>query len=135
MRVVFGGRLCAIWGQTVLGVAAAAGFLSLGLLAANAAGALAVGACAAYGYAYDYPSPETAQTAAIEKCGGSCKEVVTTQKGCVAFAVDGHKPCGPHGFANAPRLGAAQNTALQYCYKFGGKDCVIRAWICDGKKG
>jgi hypothetical protein len=71
----------------------------------------------------------------MEKCGDSCKEVVTTQKGCVAFAVDGHKPCGPHGFANAPRLGAAQNTALKYCYKFGGKDCVIRAWICDGKKG
>ena len=32
-------------------------------------------------------------------------------------------------------LGAAQNTALKHCYKYGGKDCVIRAWICDGKKG
>ena len=31
------------------------------------------------------------------------------------------------------RLGAAQNTALQFCYKYGGKDCVIRAWICDAK--
>jgi hypothetical protein len=105
-----------------LNVVAAAGLLSLGVVTANAAGALAVGACAAYGYAYDYPSSETAQTVAIEKCGDSCKEVVTTQKGCVAFA-------------NASRLGAAQNTALKYCYKFGGKDCVIRAWICDGKKG
>jgi hypothetical protein len=123
------------WRRTGLNVVAAAGWLSLGVVTANAAGALAVGACAAYGYAYDYPSSETAQTVAIEKCGDSCKEVVTTQKGCVAFAVDGHKPCGPHGFANAPRLGAAQNTALKYCYKFGGKDCVIRAWICDGKKG
>ena len=102
---------------------------------ANAAGALAVGACAAYGYAYDYPSLEAAQAAAIEKCGGSCTKVVTTNKGCVALAVDGHKPCGPNGFANGPRLGAAQNTALKYCYKYGGKDCVIRAWICDGKKG
>ena len=101
----------------------------------NAAGALAVGACAAYGYAYDYPSSETAQAAAIEKCGDSCKKVVTTHKGCVALAVDGHKPCGPNGYANAPKLGAAQNTALKYCYKYGGKDCVIRAWICDGKKG
>ena len=43
--------------------------------------------------------------------------MVTTQKGCVAFAVDGHKPCGPHGYANAPRLGAAQNTALKSCYQ------------------
>ena len=119
------------------GVAAVAaiGLLSAGLATANGAGALAVGACAAYGYAYDYPSSETAQAAAIEKCGGTCKKVVTTQKGCVALAVDGHKPCGPNGFANAPRLGVAQNTALKHCYKYGGKDCVIRAWICDGKKG
>ena len=119
------------------GVAAAAviGLLSAGLATANAAGALAVGVCAAYGYAYDYPSSETAQAAAIKKCGGTCKKVVTTEKGCVALAVDGHKPCGPNGFANAPRLGVAQNTALKHCYKFGGKDCVIRAWICDGKKG
>ena len=120
------------------GVAAAAvlGLLSIGLAAAKAAGALAVGKCAAYGYAYDYPSAETAQAAAIEKCGdATCNKVVTTDKGCVALAVDGHKPCGPNGFANAARLGAAQNTALKYCYKYGGKDCVIRAWICDGKKG
>ena len=118
-----------------VGAAAVLGLLSAGVAPANAAGALAVGACAAYGYAYDYPSSEAAQAAAIEKCGGSCKKVVTTEKGCVALAVDGHKPCGPNGFANAPRLGAAQNTALKHCYKYGGKDCVIRAWICDGKKG
>src|SRR5258708_5050975 len=60
-------------------------------------------------------------------------EVVAAQKGCAAFAVDGHKPCGPNGYANASRLGAAQNAALKSCYKYGGKDCVIRAWICDGK--
>ena len=101
---------------------------------ANAAGALAVGSCAAYGYAYDYPTSDAAQAAAIEKCGSTCKKVVTTDKGCVALAVDGHQPCGPNGFANAARLGAAQNTALKYCYKFGGRDCVIRAWICDGRK-
>ena len=100
---------------------------------ANAAGALAIGACAAYGFAYDYADVAAAQEAAIEKCSGTCKQVVTTKKGCVAFAVDGRKPCGPHGYANAPRLGAAQNSALKYCYKFGGKDCMIRAWICDSK--
>jgi len=121
--------------RAALGTIAAVGALSIGLSSAHAAGALAVGACAAYGYAYDYPSSETAQTAALEKCGGSCKKVVITDKGCVALAVDGHKPCGPHGYANAPKLGAAQNTALKQCYRYGGKDCVIRAWICDGKKG
>jgi hypothetical protein len=59
--------------------------------------------------------------------------VVTTKKGCVAYAIDGRKPCGAHGFANARRLGAAQNIALKSCYKGGGKECMIRAWICDGK--
>jgi hypothetical protein len=121
--------------RAVAGWAAILGMVSANVVSANAAGALAVGACAAYGYAYDYPSSQTAQAAAIEKCGGSCKKVVTTQKGCVALAIDGHKPCGPNGFANAPRLGTAQNTALKYCYQHGGKDCMIRAWICDGKKG
>jgi hypothetical protein len=100
---------------------------------AHAAGALAIGACAAYGYAYDYPSVQEAQSAALENCAGNCKQVVTTKNGCVAFAIDGRKPCGPHGFANAPRLGQAQNTALKFCYKHGGKDCMIRAWICDGR--
>jgi hypothetical protein len=115
--------------------AAIVAILSWGMAPANAAGALAIGACAAYGYAYDYPSSESAQQAAIKKCSGSCQQVVTTSKGCVAFAVDGHKPCGPHGYANATKLGAAENTALKNCYKYGGKDCMIRAWICDGKKG
>jgi hypothetical protein len=31
------------------------------------------------------------------------------------------------------RMTRAQNTALRYCYRNGGKDCVIRAWACDGK--
>src|SRR5665213_3051973 len=94
----------------------AAALFSIGT-AAKAAGALAIGACAAYGFAYDYADVAAARTAAMEKCSGTCKQVVSTQKGCVAFAVDGRKPCGPHGFANAPRLGAAQNTALKFCYK------------------
>jgi hypothetical protein len=119
-----------------LGAVAAVGMLALSVLVANAAEALAVGACAAYGYAFDYKSSDAAQAAAIEKCGGSsCDKVVTTEKGCLALAVDGHKPCGANGYANAARLGAAQNAALKQCYQYGGKDCVIRAFICDGKKG
>ena len=111
---------------------AAAAIISLAT-SAYGAGALAIGSCAAYGYAYDYPNAQAAQEAALQKCTGDCKQVVTTNKGCVAFAIDGRKPCGPHGFANARRLGEAQNIALKYCYKHGGKDCVIRAWICDAK--
>ncbi len=119
--------------RSSLRAAFAASLLFASVAQTHAAGALAIGACAAYGYAYDYPTSEAAQAAAMEKCTGECKHVVTTQKGCVAFAIDGRKPCGPNGFANAPKLGAAQNTALKHCYKQGGKDCMIRAWICDAK--
>ena len=100
----------------------------------RAAGAMAVGACAAYGYAFDFAEPPRAETAALKKCSGAqCKVVLTMKKSCAAFAVDGRQPCGPHGFANARQLGQAQNVALQECYKWGGKDCVIRAWACDVK--
>ena len=119
--------------RTSLSVGRAAALLLAGVATTRAAGALAIGACAAYGYAYDYPTPEAAQAAAIEKCSGDCKQVVTTKMGCVVYAIDGRKPCGPNGVANAPRLGEAQNIALKFCYKHGGKDCVIRAWICDSK--
>jgi hypothetical protein len=113
-------------------IAAAAALLMVANVA-QAAGALAIGACAAYGYAYDHPSVEEAQAAALANCSGGCKQVVTTRKGCVALAIDGRKPCGPNGFANATKLGEAQNTALKSCFKHGGKDCVIRAWICDAR--
>jgi Domain of unknown function (DUF4189) len=113
-------------------VVAAGALLSLAG-AAQAAGALAIGACAAYGYATDYPTVAAAQRVALKNCVGACNRVVVTRKGCAAFAIDGHRPCGPNGYANAPKLGQAQNIALKYCYKFGGKDCVIRAWICDAK--
>lgn len=126
------GGMRALSGNGIRIVTAAAIALA-GIAPAHAAGALAIGSCAAYGYAYDYPTAEAAQAAAMEKCSGECKQVVTTKKGCVAFAIDGRKPCGPNGFANAPKLGEAQNTALKFCYKHGGKDCVIRAWICDVK--
>ena len=88
--------------RTSLSVVSVAALLLAGAAPMQAAGALAIGA-------YDYPTSEAAQAAAIEKCSGDCKQVVTTKKGCVAYAIDGRKPCGPNGFANAPRLGEAQN--------------------------
>src|SRR5262245_58150945 len=95
-----GGRVAVI-----LAISAALGVLSLDPAPLHAAGALAIGKCAAYGYAYDYPSLQAAEAAARAKCtDGTCKQVVSTQKGCVAFAVDGRKPCGPNGYANGPKL-------------------------------
>ncbi len=100
----------------------------------QAAGAMAIGACAAYGYAFDYRNAEAARTAAAGKCNGAgCKVVMMLRHSCAAFAIDGHRPCGPHGYASARRLGEAENVALTSCYQYGGTDCVIRAFACDTK--
>jgi len=116
---------CMTFGICVLATAAAPG---------RAAGAMAVGACAAYGYAFDFRNAEAARAAAASKCvGAGCKVVLMLKHSCGAFAIDGHRPCGPHGYASARRLGEAENVALQSCYKYGGKDCVIRAFACDVK--
>jgi hypothetical protein len=112
----------------------AGAFLFVAATAAEAAGALAVGACGAYGFAIDYARNDTARTAALSKCSGDgCTVVAAMKRNCAALAIDRKNACGPFGYAAAARLGLAQNTALKQCYRFGGKDCVIRAFVCDGK--
>ena len=111
---------------------AAASLFVAGIGTAPAAGALAIGSCGAYGFAYDYKQTAAAAQAALGKCAGGCK-VVPVRRACGAIAIDGRNVCGAHGYAVAPRLGEAQNTALRQCYEHGGKDCVIRAWACDAK--
>ena len=118
--------------RALAGAAVAACIWAGGMAASDAAGALAVGACGAYGFAYDYKQEAAAAQAALGKCAGGCK-VMPVRKACGAIAIDGHKPCGPHGYAVAPRLAIAQNSALRQCYDSGGKDCMIRAWACDAK--
>jgi len=100
---------------------------------AQAAGALAVGNCGAYGLAYDFPQLEAANAAALAQCSGECKLATAMRGNCAALSIDMHNACGAFGYAAASRLGLAQNTALRYCYRNGGKDCVIRAWVCDAK--
>jgi hypothetical protein len=105
-----------------------------GVTPGQPAGAMAVGACAAYGYAFDYRSAEAARTAAAAKChGANCKVVMMLRRSCGALAIDGRRACGPHGYASARKLGEAENVALKSCYKYGGRDCVIRAFACDVK--
>jgi hypothetical protein len=108
--------------------------LAVTFATAKAAGAIAVGACGAYGQAFDYPSVTAAEASAMAQCqGGDCKVISAVKRGCSAFAVDGANPCGARGWASGPRLGKAQNEALRTCYESGGKDCVIRTFICDAK--
>ena len=116
--------------RVALAGAIAASSISL----AQAAGALAIGACGAYGFAYDYARADAAGTDAVRKCSGTgCRVVAHMKRNCAAFAVDMRDVCGSYGYAAASRLGPAQNTALRQCYSNGGKDCVIRAFVCDGK--
>jgi hypothetical protein len=116
--------------------AVAAGLLiasCLGVEPVHAAGALAIGTCGAYGLSYDYGESQAASKAALGQCSGECKLAAAMHNTCAALAIDGHNACGAFGYAAGPRLGQAQNTALLYCYRNGGRDCVIRAWVCDGK--
>ena len=119
-------------GRAVCGAVAAASLLIAAVGSASAAGALAIGQCGAYGFAYDYAKEAAANQAALGKCAGGCK-VVPVKRACGAIAIDGKNACGAHGYAVAPKLGEAQNSALRQCYQYGGKDCVIRAWACDAK--
>jgi Domain of unknown function (DUF4189) len=114
------------------GIVVAASLLIGNIGVTQAAGALAVGACGAYGFAYDFAKEAAANRAALGKCTGGCK-LVSVKRACGAIAIDGKNVCGPHGYAVAARLGEAQNAALRQCYEHGGKDCVIRAWTCDAK--
>jgi hypothetical protein len=113
------------------------GALSLfvcGIVETDAAGAIATGQCGAYGYAFDDGSMPSAQRRAMSECKGSaCQVRVTVRRSCAAFAIDGNNACGPHGWATAKTLGRAQNAASKHCAQFGGRNCVIRAWICDAK--
>jgi len=114
--------------------AAVAGLLVVPLGAAQAAGALAVGACGAYGYGFDYKKPAAARAAALSKCTGShCKVVGVVRKGCAAMAIDAKNPCGSFGWALNAHLGKAENISMRRCAEFGGRDCVVRAWACDEK--
>jgi hypothetical protein len=122
------------WRGAFLSSAFLTGVLLVAPATAHAAGALAVGACRAYGYSYDFGDISAARRAALANCAGqSCKVVTTLRRNCTALATDTSKACGAVGWAVRPRLGAAQNEALKLCYQRGGKDCVIRAFVCDGK--
>jgi len=56
------------------GAIAALGVL-IGSADVHAAGALAIGECGAYGFAYDYSREAAAGRAALGKCKGGCKVV------------------------------------------------------------
>jgi hypothetical protein len=101
---------------------------------ARAVGALAIGACGAFGEAHDFRTVDEARKSALAKCqSDTCRVVTVAKRGCAAFAVDFANACAAHGWGKAPKLGRSQNEALRSCYKDGGKECVIRTFFCDAK--
>ena len=117
------------WAPALSRIVIAGGLMLASIGVVPAAGALAIGACGAYGAAYDYRGDEAARGAALKKCSGDCKVVSSLKRSCAAFAIDGHKPCGALGYAAAPRLGMAQNAALKYCRNYdatGRRHCGAR---------
>jgi hypothetical protein len=102
------------------------------ITAAHAAGAFAVGKCGAYGQAYDFPAEGAARAAAQKQCKGECTTVIM-KRACAAMSVDLANPCGAFGYAVKEKIATTLNAATRECYKFGGKECVIRAWACDAK--
>ena len=121
-------RRCAVFFFTLTVLVGASRFITK----TWAAGAFAIGKCGAYGQAYDYPAEDTARIAALKQCKGNCT-AVAMKRSCAALAVDLANPCGAYGYAVKPKISASLNTATRECYKFGGKECVIRAWACDAK--
>jgi hypothetical protein len=99
---------------------------------AHAAGAIAVGKCGAYGQAYDFAGEAAARAAAQKQCKGECT-TVTMKRACAAMSVDLANPCGAYGYAVKPKIANSLNAATRECYKYGGKECVIRAWACDAR--
>jgi hypothetical protein len=111
---------------------AAIAILIFSAIELHAAGALATGKCGAFGYAFDDLSPEAASLRARAQCKGqNCKVVTSFRRACAAFAVDATNACGPHAWAHAPTLGKAQNIASAACHRYGGRNCMVRAWVCD----
>jgi hypothetical protein len=108
--------------------------------AANAFGALAIDSYRGshHGYSYNYPNVADARAHALKQCGADCTVVLTFQNTCAAFAADQSQANGASGWAYASTKEQAQNTALSYCGKYGGKSCLMRVWACEsfiGKDG
>jgi hypothetical protein len=102
---------------------------------AQAAGALVIGNCGAYGYSHNYDNMDDARTRAMDECrkhkGKNCKQVTTINGNCAAFATDRRRSCGAWGWATRANRDDAEDVAIRECTKAGGRECRIRVQFCD----
>jgi hypothetical protein len=103
---------------------------------AIAAGALAVGTCDRFGYSYNHANRGLAQARALVECARNgdnrCRVVVNTRHNCGAFAIDASNRCGARGWGVAPNRRRAERIAIDQCYNYGGRNCRVQGWTCDG---
>jgi hypothetical protein len=115
-------------------LALAVGVLVTVVSAASAFGAIAMSECGRWGYSYGYGNKSDAWARAIRECGQrDCKIAVSVNNACGAVAMDSTKRCGPKGFGAAATRAQAERIALDYCGRYGGRNCTLRAWVCDGR--
>ncbi|EKF76061.1 signal peptide protein [Alcanivorax hongdengensis A-11-3] len=84
-----------------------------------------------YGFSYNYSTIQQAQARALSECGYGCRVVQTFSRGCAAYAADQSPGSSVYGWGTASSGGQAQSTAMQYCIRQGGRNCMVRAWGCD----
>lgn len=85
----------------------------------------------AYGYSGDYPTRAIAEERALSECrarGSGCEVVIWFRNACAALATAGN---GARGWAWSPTKAKAERSALEYCKKHGGRDCVVLCWSCS----
>jgi hypothetical protein len=115
--------------------ALAAVALAAASVAAQAAGALVVGNCGAYGYSHNYEDLAEARQRAMNECikhkGKNCKQVVTLDGNCAAFATDTRRSCGAWGWATRANREDAEEVAIRECSAAGGRACRVRIQFCD----
>ena len=90
----------------------------------------------AYGVAWDYPSRDDAQEAAVNACldggGSDCTVLAWFQNGCGALAVDQYGMAQGKG---ARSLEQAEARALQTCEAAGGVGCAVVGSQCVSPNG
>ena len=98
---------------------------------AIAFGEVEQGDAVAYGLAWDYPSRDDAQAAAVEECisggGSGCTVLAWFQNGCGALAVDQY---GMAQGKSARSLDRAEARAQQACEAAGGVGCAVAVSQC-----
>jgi hypothetical protein len=131
-------------GESIFMASVARGLIKIGLAGAvllasaamaEAAGALAVGACEGMGYVINFINQQEAGVAAMTICSQTgdktCAVRLTIQGSCFALALDPAHPCGARGWAYADSADEANSLAVAACVKNNGDNCTPKISVCD----